>query len=61
MAIKYTITKKKFKDGDGNQQEKFYAVAHSTDMVETDEVARLIQEATSLNEADVYAALKALS
>ncbi|MDR1846662.1 MAG: HU family DNA-binding protein [Bacteroidales bacterium] len=61
MAIKYAIRKKKFKDAEGETQELYFATAHRMDIIKTDEIAKLIQEATSLNEADIYGALKALS
>ncbi|MDR1006055.1 MAG: HU family DNA-binding protein [Bacteroidales bacterium] len=61
MSLKYVISKKKFKDKDAQTQEKFYATGILSGNTDTKEVAKLIQEATSLNQADVYGALKALS
>jgi predicted histone-like DNA-binding protein len=61
MALKYIISRKKFKDKNAQTQEKFYATGILSGNVETKEVAKLIQQATSLTEADIYGALMALS
>ena len=61
MSVEYTIVKRKFKDSEGNSQEKFYASGHISGVTNTKQIASLIGRSTTLNEADIYGALKALS
>ncbi|MDR0790157.1 MAG: HU domain-containing protein [Bacteroidales bacterium] len=61
MAAEYTVVKRKFNDKDGNTQEKFYAMAHVNEIIKTKQVANSIQRSSSLNSADVYGVLCALS
>ena len=61
MAITYRIWKKKFKNKDGQDQEKFYACKKTNRTLSTEDVCQQISEASSLTEGDVMSALLGLS
>src|SRR5574344_1795698 len=61
MAITYRIWKKKFKNKDGQIQEKFFACKKTNRTLSTQEVCEQISEASSLTEGDVMSALLGLS
>lgn len=61
MAITYRIWKKKFKNKDGQVEEKFFACKKTNRTLSTQEVCEQISEASSLTEGDVMSALLGLS
>ena len=61
MAITYRIWKKKFKNKDGQVEEKFFACKKTNRTLSTQEVCEQISEASSLTEGDVVSALLGLS
>mgnify|MGYP000854508047 CR=1 FL=1 len=61
MSIIYKIWKKKFKNKNGEVQEKFYACKKTKRTLTTEEVCQQIAEASSLTEGDVMSALLGLS
>ena len=61
MRKKFRLTKKRFRDGSGNEKEMYYPTSISNNMIDTKEVAREISHATSLSIPDALAATHAFS
>lgn len=61
MSKIFSIWKRKFKDNDGNQVEKYYACPKTWKLVDQDQLAKEICDSCSLTEGDVVGAISALS
>ena len=61
MAITYKLWKKKFKNAENVEQEKYLACKYTQTTLSTKDVAGRIVEASSLTEGDVLACLSQLS
>lgn len=61
MSRVYSTKKKKIVMSNGTTIEKYYAYAVSNELVNSKEIAKEIQESTTLTKADVVAAMQALS
>lgn len=60
MSIRYKVVKRKFKDKNGVMQEKYYACKKTNSSVPTRDIAKNIQEASSLTQADVIGTIYGL-